>query len=179
MSEVDCFPSHLGTNCIPHHVTQESNCKQYLVFILFLSNGDGKCSHVVTERKNKQTYKLRCLRPGRCWWCTLIRLIPFSASSQNRGYWVHVNASYEGRSHSACKMWVYEWKKKTRVLKIPPWHLTCFLCGLNNENGRKKERLRFEVSFRLKFLICGGIHLVDFFSITSKSQVALTPLRLV
>lgn len=56
MSEVDCFPSHLGTNCIPHHVTQESNCKQCLVFILFLSNGDGKCSHVVTERKtNKHT----------------------------------------------------------------------------------------------------------------------------
>lgn len=66
-------------------------------------------------QREKNPYKLR---PGCCWQCTLIRLIPLSASSQNRRYWVHVNASYEGRSHSACKP---EWKNKTRVLKISPW----------------------------------------------------------
>lgn len=64
MLEVDCFPSHLGANCIPRHVVQVSNYKQCLVFILFLFNGDGKRSHVVTERKKPiqtQVFEARLL----------------------------------------------------------------------------------------------------------------------
>lgn len=83
-----------------------------------------------------KVYTLKYMTSGCCWPCTLIRLISLSATSQNRGFWVHANESDEGRSHLT---WHLKWKNKCRVLKIPPWHLTCFLCGLNVCERKKNK----------------------------------------
>lgn len=101
--------------------------------------------HTLTRRsKNKQTYKqtpvfeIRLLLTVHC--NEVDTGLCFSTSLGLLG--ANVNASDEGRSLSACKC---EWKNKCtvlRVLKIPPWHLTCFPCGLNEEYVWERDRKR-------------------------------------
>lgn len=108
---VDCFTSFRGKLCSSSRVAEldtrgalrgltVNNVFYFPVFIW--SRWRRAWSVTRGHRERKKTCKLRCLRPGCRRWCTLIRLIPLSVSTQNQGHWVHANASVEGRSQSVC-----------------------------------------------------------------------------